>query len=314
MENFSNWDGQHYLGIAKGGYDQKYQYAFFPLYPLLIRFLEFFLRDYFLAAMLLNLVCVFLGLYIFYDLIERKFNKKDAKNALINMLVFPASFFFLSVYSEGLFFLLIVLTFYFLEKKKFLGASLAASLSTLVRLSGLALILTLFIYLIRNKKIAFRKILILILPLGLLFYFGYLFAQTGDPLYFLVAEEHWQRSLAFPGWALPQTISDVINFTFSEEKIMELLTIPFTVFGLGLVIRAFRFLPEEYRNYSLFSILIPLLTPTLMSMPRFLLPIFPIFVVLALIKNPGIIFIYRLLSVCLLFLFCVLFVNGYWVS
>ena len=41
-ESLANWDGGHYLGISQKGYMEKYQYAFFPLYPLAIRALNAF--------------------------------------------------------------------------------------------------------------------------------------------------------------------------------------------------------------------------------------------------------------------------------
>jgi len=35
IEPWANWDGGHFLGIAKAGYLHSFQYAFFPLFPLL---------------------------------------------------------------------------------------------------------------------------------------------------------------------------------------------------------------------------------------------------------------------------------------
>src|SRR3989304_9578488 len=50
----ANFDGAHYLLIAKNGYSQ-YQQAFFPLYPLLIRSLSFiFLNNYLLTALVIS--------------------------------------------------------------------------------------------------------------------------------------------------------------------------------------------------------------------------------------------------------------------
>ena len=50
FESLSNWDGGHYIGIAQNGYSEKFQYAFFPLYPITINLLNNFVGNYLLSA------------------------------------------------------------------------------------------------------------------------------------------------------------------------------------------------------------------------------------------------------------------------
>ncbi len=54
LNNFSNWDGGHFIGIAKNGYSEKFQYAFFPLYPLLIRTISQITHNYFYLRNAIN--------------------------------------------------------------------------------------------------------------------------------------------------------------------------------------------------------------------------------------------------------------------
>ena len=61
-ESFGNWDGGHFLGIAEQGYSEKFQYAFFPLYPLVIRALAEITQNYLAAAILISVISTFLGL------------------------------------------------------------------------------------------------------------------------------------------------------------------------------------------------------------------------------------------------------------
>jgi hypothetical protein len=77
----------------------------------------------------------------------------------------------------------------------------------------------------------------------------------------------------------------------------------------------FRRLRPSFSAYMGLSILIPMSTSSLMSMPRFALVLFPMFVILALwggrswVNNTIVAF-----SLPLLGLFTVLFANWYWVA
>src|SRR3990167_3950249 len=98
---FANFDGAHYLLIAKNGYTQ-YQQAFFPLYPLLIRWLSpFFLNNHLLTGLLISNVSFLLGLYFFSKYLKLAINNQQLTIwSIVFLLVFPTSFFFGAVYTE----------------------------------------------------------------------------------------------------------------------------------------------------------------------------------------------------------------------
>jgi len=306
FENLANWDGGHYLGIAQQGYREKFQYAFFPLYPILIGTVEKITQNYLLSAILVSIAASFLAVQLLYRLILLDFDKKVAEKVILALLFFPTSFYFLVVYSEGLFFLLVVATFYFLRQKKIVLSILFASLASATRMAGLAVVIALLLEVALTKGINRKNYFVLLSPVGLLAYIWYLYNQTGDPLYFITAQYHWQRVISAPGLAFWETLRN-LNF----NAFLDLL---FAIFGVGMVFRSFRFLPASYGVYGMVSVLLPLLTPTLSSMPRFLLTIFPIFILMALIENKNLFFFYQLISVMLLAAFSILFINGYWVS
>lgn len=296
FKSLSNWDGGHFLGIAQYGYSEKFQYAFFPLYPLTIAALNKITGDYLIAALLISVAASFLGLQLLYRLVA---NDK----VVLALLFFPTSFFFLTAYSEGLFFFLVVATFFFLRRKKLFLAVFLTALASATRLAGLALAAGLIVEVALTAGINRKNWFVLLSPLGFLIYCWYLFLQTGDPFYFITAEAHWQRALSLPG----------LNFLESIRN-LNFLDLLFAIFGVGLVIRSFRFLPISYCVYGLTSLLLPLLTPSLSSMPRFLLPIFPIFILIALVKNQYVVLGYQIISLMLLAYFAISFVNGFWVS
>ncbi len=312
--SFSNWDGGHFLGIARNGYSEKFQYAFFPLYPLAIRGLTQITQNYLISAILISIASTFLGLKLLYKLVRIYFDKRIAEKTILGLLFFPMSFYFLLVYSEGLFFLLVIATFYFLAKRKLFAATIFASLASATRLSGIAVVLGLLIEVITIYGVNRKNWFVLLSPLGFLIYCWYLYNQTGDPLYFAVSELHWQRNITVPVISFWETIKSLTEVGFINSHFNVFLDLIFAIFGVGMVARTFRFLPPSFSIYSLLSVLLPLFTPTLSSMPRFLLPIFPIFIVLALNKNKNLFFGYQLISTMLLSIFATLFLNGYWVS
>ena len=102
--SFANFDGVHYLGIAKDLYAYQYTQAFFPLYPLLIKvFSHLTFGNLIISGLLISNTAFFIGLLIFYKLITNKFNQKIAIWSVIFILTFPTAFFFGALYTEGLF-------------------------------------------------------------------------------------------------------------------------------------------------------------------------------------------------------------------
>lgn len=313
-QSFANWDGGHYLGIAKFGYSQKFQYAFFPLYPLAIRLLGQITQNYLLAAILISSGATFLGLNILYKLVSLDFDKKIAEKTIIIFLIFPTSFFLFTVYSEGLFFFLAVLTFYLMRQKKLFWAVVAGALASVTRPIGLAVVAGLFIDVITREGLNRKNWYILFTPAGFIIYSIFLYKQVGDPFYFITAEYHWQRILSIPGMSFWETLQNISKGGFSNLNFNVFLNLIFSVLGVGAVIRSFRFLLPSYAAYSLIAVAVPLFTTTLSSMPRFLLIVFPIFILAALIKNRYLYLFFQIISIMLLAVFAVLFITGYWVA
>lgn len=314
LGSLANWDGGHFLGIAEKGYSEKFQYAFFPLYPLAIKLVSQITQNYLLAAVLISLASAFFGLQLLYRLVAEDFEKKIAQNSVLALMFFPTSFFFLTVYSEGLFFFLTIVAFYLLKKNNLFWAVVAAALVSATRLVGLAVAAGIIIDVLTRQGLNRKNWYVLLAPLGFIAYSVFLYQQTGDPFYFLVAENHWQRTLAIPGVGFWETLKDIINNGLTGPDFSIVVDLFFAVFGLGFAVRAFRFLPPSYAVYSLLSVAIPLFTPTLSSMPRFLLPVFPIFILMAMLKNQFIYLFLQIISIMLLAVFSIFFITGYWVS
>src|SRR3989344_1080440 len=314
FESLSNWDGGHYIGIAQNGYSEKFQYAFFPLYPITINLLNNFVGNYLLSAVLISIISTFFGLQLLYKLMSLDFDRKIADKVIAGILIFPTSFYFLTAYSEGLFFLLTIAAFYFLRTRKLFWAVVFASLASATRLSGLAVVLGLIIEVYLTEGINKKNWYILLSPLGFLIYCYFLYTNTGDPFYFITAENYWLRTLSIPGLGFWETLKSIFTPQFVEKNITAVTDLIFSIFGLGMTIRAFRFLPISYCLFAFISVALPLFTPSLSSIPRFLLPVFPIFILLAFIKDRNLSFFYQLLFIMLLSAFSIMYISGKWVA
>ncbi len=313
LQNLANWDGQHYIGIAEFGYSEKFQYAFFPLYPLVIRAVTFFTKNYLISALLISFFSTFLGVLVLNKLISLEFSYQKARETIIYLLIFPTAFFFLTAYSDGFFFLLVSLTFYFKRKQNLLMASLVAALAALTRVLGVALIMSLLIQIYLKQGLNRKNWVILLSPLGIIIYSIYLYIKTSDPFYFIAAQSHWERALSLPSISFWHSLNNISSSNLSTIDLNVLFNLLFAIFGVGMVLRSFRFVPSLYSIFGLVYILIPLTTSSLESFPRFLLPVFPIFILVTDFKK-SVKIAYAIVSLVLLIYFSISYINGYWVS
>jgi Gpi18-like mannosyltransferase len=306
----SSWDGGNFLEIAKKGYTNNDLIVFFPLYPVLIR-VFFFLNPIFIGI-IINLSCLILGLYFLTKLLKDHVDKNIIYKTLIYLLIFPTSFYFISLYSESLFFLLSVLTFYLYHKKQTKWAILAAILSSLTRFSGIIVALLLVIESFRSKNP--NRFYTLFSFSGILLYALYNYLLIGNFFALLSAESEWGRGIAFPGFPIVDSLIFISKNNFQNIPIMIYFDLLFISFGLGIILRSFRILKLEFSLYGLFSILLPLCTSVLISVPRFLNVMFPIFYTIATIKTRLFHLVYIFLSLGFLIFFWVRFNLGHWVA
>ena len=292
---WANFDGVHYLSIAQNGYFQ-FEQAFFPFYPLLIRFLGRLLGgNFILAGMVISHLSLLGALILFWKLIEISHIRRWA---IAFLLFSPTSFFFGSLYTESLFLFLILFSFYALEKRKkwlyFVGASLASA----TKLVG-----------------AF-----LLFPLGLFAYMYYLAKNFKDPLYFIHAQPAFGAGRSGGEIILlPQVYWRYLKIFFTVPltnydywiAVLEFLVFNFALFLLWRGWR--RGLPRSWILFSTLAVIGPTLTGSLSSIPRYALTAFPIFIVLANFDKR---IKYLLLVTCylLLCLLTILFTRGFFVA
>jgi hypothetical protein len=142
---WERFDGLWFLRIATAGYvDGDGSAAFFPLYPLLIRFLSPVLGGHPLAAAYLVSHLAALGSLAFvYFLTASEWNERMARRSVLYLAVFPTSLFLLAPYSESLYLLLALACLWGARRKLWAVAGLAGAAAAATRNLGMLLVVPL---------------------------------------------------------------------------------------------------------------------------------------------------------------------------
>jgi hypothetical protein len=296
--------------------------AFFPLYPLLVRAVASPVGaspSALLVAAYAVALAAFLGaLVLLHRLVSLELGRPLAQPALLLLAVFPAAVFFGAPYSESLFLLLAVGAFYAARTGRWAWAGAAAAGAAATRSAGVLLLLPLVMLWwgsgrgvppLRGGHAASRRLRdaawFLLGPLGLAAYAAFLGLAEGDAWRFLDVQDAWSRELTVPlagAWdglgaavdGARQLLSGQRKVVYFEEAAgdpyriaaINLMLLGSLVFALVACAGCLRRLPKAYGVWVAASLVLPLTFPVkpqpLMSLPRFLVVLFPIFMWLAL--------------------------------
>jgi len=328
---WANFDGELYLTLAADGYLKvHYLQAFFPLYPILISIIHKFTNlSYYLSGLGLGNLAFIAAVLVLYKLIRLDLSQKTSRLTLFALLTFPTAFYLGSVYSESVFLLLTVGAFWFARKHAWFWAAVAAALASATRVSGIFVAFAVIIEFFQTHR--FRPKLIwqnpqvvwlAITPLGLIAYMLFLNQHYGDPFYFAHVQSFFgaQRTTeklillhqVFYRYAKMMIFVDHGTLTF----LVAFLELIGAVFFIGLILKTYK-LRLSYFIYGTCSFILPTLTGTFSSLPRYSLVIFPAFIILAQWlekRGAGFRCFYWAAMVILLSVLTMLFVQGHFVA
>ncbi|HEV2107854.1 MAG TPA: mannosyltransferase family protein [Thermomicrobiales bacterium] len=329
--------------------------AFWPLFPWLMnagRQISGVATE--TAGWFISNITFFLALIVVYRLVALDFDRAIARRTLWVLALFPTAFFFSAVYTESLFLLLAAWALLCARTGNWAGAGCVGLLAALTRSQGVLLLLPFAVLFFQQKGPDLRRwvpdALYALLPtLGPVIFAWHLDRQGVDPLAFIKVQEQWGRYQAAP-WQTLKTgftgdrcfenpyincgaewgwLGDLVRhptwstltsadfrYAVAESDTLELVA---TLLFLGLALIGLRRLPLYYSALVWPALLIPLYGPSLrhalMSMPRFGLVLFPLFVMMAiLLSRPRWLTPVLIVSTILLILFTAQFAQWYWVS
>jgi hypothetical protein len=327
---FSQWDGAWYTQIALFGYPAgtnplSGNWAFFPLYPFLMRLfgtplygLMSSTEAVLFSGFLISNVLFFVSLFLFYHLTKIIFGKISF--ALISTVFFafwPGALFYSTVYSESLFMTFALGAFYLLEKGKSGKSSIIGFFAALTRSNGLLVFIP-FVYnglQTRKYRTAVLQTTVIAIPYLLFNVYGY-FSTGLFPVREIVYNHIWGASRL----TLTQVTSYQIGYTglFSVEA--GLIFLPFAWFLLTEKIPISNFVKGlvaerkdlKYWVFSIYLLLMLLFYSDPQNLHRYALPILPLYWVSALIwgKNKKIGKVMLIVSTSILVIGTILFSTG----
>lgn len=287
---FAQFDGVHYLTIARQGYvGTGLIQAFFPVYPLLMWLVTLggsSDQALIIAGRLVSVLSLLGVLWLWYkqgDLVE----KKSLKWSLWILLLWPTSFFLESMYTESLFLLLVIATFVLARKKQWLLAAIIAGIASGTRIVGVFLFPALIIELALQTNFEWqnipkwlitnwKKLSILSLSLlGWLLYSLYLSFEFGDPLlYFHVQQEFGggrQESIVLLPQVLYRSVRQLLSIPLSDRWMVTAQEFGLTALAFAVMIWGRKKVRFSLWVFSLAALILPTVTGSLSSMPRYIL-------------------------------------------
>jgi hypothetical protein len=286
------FDALWFLRIASGGYRfGDGSAAFFPLFPLATRAVSYLIGGHPLAASLLvsNGGALAASILLF-RLTEDELGARFAPWTIVWLSVFPTAYFLVLPYSESLFLLCVVAAFLAARRRAWVLAALAAALAASTRSIGIALVPALALEAWHQRAEGRGSALPGLAAagagaLGTLAYAAWWQARDGDWLIPLVRQQNWQRGFS-PPWTTLWNGARIAVEQFGHPGggywVLDVVVVA-VVLALCVVV-AVRMRPA-YAAYTWASLLAPMTFVfagrPLMSMPRFVLTLFPIAWVLA---------------------------------
>ena len=310
FELWGGSDAQWYLAIAEDGYptrseieratessrpkliaktDVRLKYAFFPMWPLVIRVAGLFVPDLNAAAFLAANVLSLAALLLLYRVLAARSGRGAAFWTITLMACWPYGMFLHVPFTESLFLFLCAATFAACEKRRWHVAGVCIGLAMVTRPNGLALVAVPLVqhaaWLWGRRPRAWKQsagllwLLLGVIPVGAFLIHNTL--KTGDPFYFTRVSDWWGYQPASVWSNLwHNTLGAALQFPrlpthgFHRSQIDVLVL---AVWACVLVV-GLRVVPGHYSAYGMLVVLIPLMTKgDLMSFSRYALMAWPVF-------------------------------------
>ena len=148
---WQRFDSGFYLNLATSGYwsastlHTYSNWAFFPLYPLLIFLVAHLFGGstvaFSLAGLLISNAAAMIAVFYLYKLVQREFGTKTASLSVIYLALFPTAFYLSAIYTESLFLACSVACLYYAREQRWWLSGLCGGLAALARAQGVFLLL-----------------------------------------------------------------------------------------------------------------------------------------------------------------------------
>jgi len=289
----ARWDTGWFMGIAVDGYrfdplsrDTMQNIAFFPLYPMLMRYGSLFAAGHVLWVGILISFTAFFWAMIYLLRFARRYVHDDAAAAgLAFLATYPFALFYSTAYTEALYLLTIVGACYHFERDELWKAAAWGFAAGLTRPNGCLLSLVLALMAIRQwRTIPLRAVTIRLgvaaLPgIGMLIFSTYIYFLTGNPLQWAAQHAAWGRVYRGFGALVGDQIEHIQHglYEYASSRPLDTMHVGVVFFMLASVVPVYRRFGVAYAAMILLNVIPPLVMGGLLSMGRVTSVMFPAF-------------------------------------
>lgn len=320
---WQRWDALQYLKIAENGYtavgDDRFLIVFFPFYPLLVSVFSFLTGNYLVAAFFVTAIASIAHGLVFRELVKLDHSETIAQLSVLFLFIFPTSYFLHIPYTESLFLSLTIGAFLAARKRAWLIAGILGGLACMTRINGLVLLPALALEVWQEHRetrtLSSKWFFLLLIPAGFAVYLILNYVVAGDPLIFMTYQrEHWYRYFRWPWEGIWETIKRVDNPKTIDAHMTGIQELFFVVVGLAALLIGWNKLRNSYRIWMLLNWLLFVSTSFVLSVPRYTLTLFPIFILMAIAARRywSLKVLFVVWSILFMAAFVIQFVRGMW--
>jgi 4-amino-4-deoxy-L-arabinose transferase-like glycosyltransferase len=291
LEIWRRWDTLHYINIARNGYgtdpDRAMLIIWPPLYPWLIRAFRWLAGGYLSAGLFISFISYLLATLGLYRLVGLDFPERVAMRAVIYISIFPAAYFFHAAYTESLFLALVVWSFVCARDGRWGLVGLLGGLASLTRITAFGLLPALaFEYLVqrgfRLRQIRADALWLLLIPLGFGVYLWVNQSVYDDPFAFLeMSRVRMHKTLSAPWVGAEAAWSSGVREGPRRFFVVGVSEVAAGVLSGLIALYALVRMRTSYAIYLFVSWATFAFTSFWASTTRYILPLFPVFILLA---------------------------------
>jgi hypothetical protein len=213
----SQWDGQHYLSIARDGYQILPceglpanficgNVGWFPLYPLIGKVVLITGIDARFGMLALSWLAIWGALVLLYRLLSKMFDSTIAKVSCVLLLLFPTSFYFTCVFPYSWYLLLTVVTMTLLYEGRYQWLFIPCGMLAATYPSGALIGLPVaYEFFVRRKELStqaqtYLLVALLAIPTAIVLYFTYYWIAFDDFLLYthFQGQSYYAHKLSIP--------------------------------------------------------------------------------------------------------------------
>ena len=301
VDAFGWWDGWWYVGIARRGYwffqpDRQSPVAFFPAYPMAMRYLGQLIGGPLVAGFAITVASGLGVAVLFHRWCVAKLGTAKARFAVLLLLLYPFAFYLMgAVYADALFIVAALAAFLALEHDRPVLAGIAGMVATATRPVGMAVILGLWILYLERQGVfgppgaRHRPRLadagLLVAPLGMVAFCLYPWSRFGEPFAFfdVAGAPGWDQPPGFHTWFKVHWVKAMWNGPWTDGHFGHLaINAVATIVTAAFIPSVFRRLGWGYGVYVTIAVLATAAaTKDFVGMGRYALAAFPCFAIAA---------------------------------